>query len=56
MVKTILLSLIVIVNGYFLFVFVKDLISHKEEFKDEKGDTRFLPFTSFIFLKNRWTR
>lgn len=38
MVTKILLGLIIIVNGYFLFVFVKDLLSHKEEFKAEKGD------------------
>ena len=50
MVKTILLSLIVIVNGYFLFVFVKDLLSHKEEFKAEKADTKWLPFTSFFMF------
>ena len=50
MVRTILLSLIVIVNGYFLFVFVKDLISHKEAFKEEKGNMKALPFTSFIMF------
>jgi hypothetical protein len=50
MVTKILLGLIIIVNGYFLFVFVKDLLSHKEEFKAEKGDVRFLPFTSFIMF------
>ena len=50
MVKTILLSLIILVNGYFLFMFVKDLLSHKEEMKAEKGDSKWLPFTSFFMF------
>ncbi|MEG0254058.1 MAG: sulfite exporter TauE/SafE family protein [Vagococcus sp.] len=48
MVKTILLSLIILVNGYFLVVFVKDLLNNKKEFKEETGDMKLLPFTSFI--------
>lgn len=50
MVRTILLSLIIVVNGYFLIVFVKDLLSHKEEFKAEKGNNKWLPFTSFFMF------
>ncbi len=48
MVKTVLLSLIILVNGYFLIVFVKDLLNHKQEFKEEKGSNIWLPFTSFF--------
>ena len=33
--KNILLALIVLVNGYFIFTFVKDLIKHKDSFKEE---------------------
>lgn len=48
MVKTVLLSLIILVNGYFLLVFVKDLINNKQEFKEETGSMKLLPITSFL--------
>lgn len=50
MVRTILLSLIVIINGIFAITFVKDLITNKEEFKNEKANMKALPFTSFIMF------
>lgn len=48
--KNILLALIVLVNGYFIFTFVKDLIKHKDSFKEEKASTKALPFSSFIIF------
>ena len=50
MVRTILLSLIVIINGIFAITFVKDLITNKEEFKNEKANMKALTFTSFIMF------
>lgn len=50
MVRTVLLTLIILVNGFFAFTFVKDLMSHKEEFKEEKANVKWLPFTSFIMF------
>lgn len=46
--KNILLLLIVLINGYFLFVFVKDIMAHKEETKNENGNNKLLPITSFF--------
>lgn len=46
----ILLGLIILINGIFLITFIKDLLSHKEEFKQEKGNMKLLPFTSFAMF------
>lgn len=45
---SILLVLIVIVNLFFVFAFVKDLINHKGEVMNEPANTIALPFTSFF--------
>lgn len=48
MMTTVLLSLIVIVNLFFVFSFVKDLVKHKNEIMTESASTLALPFTSFF--------
>lgn len=50
MIKPLLLLSIVLINGYFLFTFIKDLLLHKEEMKAEKANGKVLPFTSFIMF------
>lgn len=50
MIKPLLLLFIVLINGYFLFTFIKDLLLHKEEMKAEKANGKVLPFTSFIMF------
>ncbi|SEK96085.1 Sulfite exporter TauE/SafE [Carnobacterium iners] len=47
---TVLLSLIVIVNLFFVLSFVKDLIKHKSEIMTEPATTLALPFTSFFMF------
>ena len=48
--KDILLLLVVIVNAYFAFIFVKDLLVHKHEVMSEKANTLALPFSSAIIF------
>lgn len=48
--KDILLALVVVVNGYFAFILIKDLISHKKEVMTEKANTFALPFSSAIIF------
>lgn len=50
MIKNVLLILIIAINSYFLFVFVKDVISHKEEVKKEQASSKILPFSAFIMF------
>ncbi|EOL44651.1 hypothetical protein RV11_GL002398 [Enterococcus phoeniculicola] len=50
MIRNTLLGLIVAINAYFIIYFVRDLIKNKQSFKEEPGDTRILPFTSFIIF------
>lgn len=50
MIKNVLLILIIVINSYFLFVFVKDVISHKEEVKKEQASSKILPFSAFIMF------
>lgn len=50
MIKPLLLLSIVLINGYFLFTFIKDLLLYKEEMKAEKANGKVLPFTSFIMF------
>ena len=56
MIRNILLALIVAINLYFIIYFLRDLFKNKQNFKEEPGDMRLLPFTSFItfFLFNIW--
>lgn len=48
--KDSLLLLVIVVNGYFAFVFVKDLLAHKDEIMSEKASTLALPFSSAIIF------
>lgn len=48
MIKNVLLLMIIVINGYFLYVFVKDIIKHKEEMKKEKASNKILSFTVFV--------
>ncbi|WP_025729164.1 sulfite exporter TauE/SafE family protein [Atopobacter phocae] len=48
--KDILLLLVVLVNAYFAFVFVKDLVKNKNEVMTEPAHTVALPFTSAIIF------
>lgn len=48
--KDVLLLLVVVVNAYFAFVFVKDLLAHKNDIMSEKANTLALPFTSAIIF------
>lgn len=48
--KTILLGLVILVNGYFAFIFVKDLIKHRLEVMKEPASTVALPFSSAIIF------
>ncbi|MGX7418711.1 sulfite exporter TauE/SafE family protein [Carnobacterium gallinarum] len=48
--KNILIGLIILINGYFIVMFVKDLISHKDEVMKEPASTKILPFSSFIIF------
>lgn len=48
--KDSLLLLVIVVNGYFAFVFVKDLLVHKDEIMSEKANTLALPFSSAIIF------
>ena len=48
MIRNILLALIVAINLYFIIYFLRDLFKNKQNFKEEPGDMRLLPFTSFI--------
>ena len=50
MIKNVLLILIIAINSYFLFVFVKDVVSHKEEVKKEQASSKILPFSAFIMF------
>ncbi|MGM0123169.1 hypothetical protein IGI37_000535 [Enterococcus sp. AZ194] len=50
MIRTILLGLIIAINAYFIVYFIRDLIKNKQAYKEEPGDTRVLPFTSFIIF------
>lgn len=50
MIKNVLLILIIAINSYFLFIFVKDVISHKEEVKKEQASSKILPFSAFIMF------
>ena len=50
MIRNTLLGLIIAINAYFIIYFVRDLIKNKQSFKAEAGDTRILPFTSFIIF------
>ncbi|ALV21464.1 sulfite exporter TauE/SafE family protein [Carnobacterium antarcticum] len=45
---TVLLSLIVIVNLFFVISFVKDITKHKNEIKKEPANTIALPFVAFF--------
>lgn len=56
MVRYILLTMVVIVNGYFATVFIRDLLKHKQEFKEEPADSKWLALSSFIifFFINIW--
>lgn len=46
----IVLSLIVLVNGYFAFKFIQDLIKNKDEFMKEPGNNIFLAISSPIIF------
>ncbi|MGY3766575.1 sulfite exporter TauE/SafE family protein [Vagococcus vulneris] len=46
--KVILLGLIIIVNFSFLVVFVKDVISHRQDLKEEKANSVGLGISSFL--------
>lgn len=48
--KDILLLLVVLVNAYFAFIFIKDLIVHKSEVMSEEASTVALPFSSAIIF------
>ena len=48
MIRNILLALIVAINLYFIIYFLRDIFKNKQNFKEEPGDMRLLPFTSFI--------
>ncbi|AEF25191.1 sulfite exporter TauE/SafE family protein [Streptococcus parauberis] len=48
--KNILLFLVIIVNAYFAFIFIKDLISHKKEVMAEPAKTAVLPISSAIIF------
>ncbi|MGT2721282.1 sulfite exporter TauE/SafE family protein [Streptococcus porcinus] len=48
--KNILLFLIISINFYFGFIFVKDLISHKREVMAEPAKTSILPISSLIIF------
>lgn len=50
MIRNILLTLIVAINLYFIIYFLRDLFKNKQNFKEEPGDMRLLPFTSFIIF------
>ena len=50
MVKNILLLLIVLVNGYFAFVFIRDVLKHKEEVKKEPAKSGWLALSSFLMF------
>src|SRR5699024_12636116 len=50
MVRYILLTMVVIVNGYFAPVFIRDLLKHKQEFKEEPADSKWLALSSFIIF------
>ncbi|AQP54506.1 hypothetical protein CBF34_01520 [Vagococcus penaei] len=50
MFKAVLLGLIVLVNLSFLIIFIKDLMSHKQELKEEPASSKGLPFSSFIIF------
>lgn len=50
MIRTILLTLIIAINLYFVIYFVRDLLKSKVHFHEEAGNTRALPFTSFIIF------
>ncbi|MBL1069693.1 sulfite exporter TauE/SafE family protein [Ligilactobacillus salivarius] len=50
MVRYILLTMVVIVNGYFATVFIRDLLKHKQEFKEEPADSKWLALSSFIIF------
>jgi uncharacterized membrane protein YfcA len=47
---TFILTLIVLVNGFFLLTFVKDLIKNKKELKKESGNNLFLAISSPIIF------
>lgn len=49
-IKDILLILIVLVNSYFAFVLIKDLINKRKETMAEPASTSALPFTSAIIF------
>ncbi|MDF7638097.1 sulfite exporter TauE/SafE family protein [Lactobacillus sp. ESL0791] len=50
MTKNIILALIVLIDGYFLFYFVRDLVKNKAEFQADPGNNYALPFTSFLIF------
>lgn len=50
MIKNSLLLMIVLINGYFLVIFLKDIIKNKEAMKAEKASTKVLPFSAFIMF------
>lgn len=50
MIRNILLTLIILVNAYFIIYFVADLLKNKESFKNDPADMKFLPFTSIIIF------
>ena len=50
MVKNILLLLIVLVNGSFAFVFIRDVLKHKEEVKKEPAKSGWLALSSFLMF------
>ena len=45
-----LLLLIGLMNAYFAYIFVKDLMAHKSDVMKEEASTYALPFTSFILF------
>jgi len=50
MVVKIILTLVVIVNGIFAVIFIKDYIAHKDEAKKEPGNVVALALTEFIIF------
>ncbi|MGT2888647.1 sulfite exporter TauE/SafE family protein [Streptococcus didelphis] len=48
--KNILLFLVILINAYFTFIFIKDLITHKREILAEEASTVALPFSSALIF------
>lgn len=50
MIRNILLTLIILVNAYFIIYFVVDILKNKDSFKNDPADMKFLPFTSMLIF------